>query len=32
MRESEMRMRLAQEAAKAGVWEWRPEDNSVQCV
>jgi PAS domain S-box-containing protein len=30
LRESEMRMRLAQEAAKAGVWEWRPSDNSVQ--
>ncbi len=30
LRESEMRMRLAQEAAKAGVWEWRLADNSVQ--
>ncbi len=30
VRESEMRMRVAQEAAKAGVWEWLPADNSVQ--
>ena len=31
LRESEMRMRLAQEAAKAAAWEWRLVDNSLQC-
>jgi PAS domain S-box-containing protein len=30
VRESEMRMRLAQEAARAGMWEWRLADNTVQ--
>ncbi len=30
LRESEMRMRLAQEAAKAGAWEWRLSDNNLQ--
>ena len=30
LRESEMRMRLAQEAAKAGAWEWRLADNSLK--
>ena len=30
LRESEMRMRLAQEAARAGAWEWRLADNSLQ--
>ncbi len=29
LRESEMRMRLAQEAAKAGAWEWGLADNSL---
>jgi PAS domain S-box-containing protein len=29
-RESEMRMRLAQEAARTGAWEWRLSDNRVQ--
>ncbi len=28
LRESEMRMRLAQEAARVGAWEWRLADNS----
>ncbi len=31
LRESEMRMRLAQEGARAGAWEWRLADNSLQC-
>jgi PAS domain S-box-containing protein len=30
LRESEMRMRLAHEAAKAGAWEWKLADNSLQ--
>jgi PAS domain S-box-containing protein len=29
--ESELRMRLAQEAAKAGTWEWRLADNGSEC-
>ena len=29
LRESEMRMRLAQEAARAGAWEWRLEDKRI---
>jgi PAS domain S-box-containing protein len=29
-RESELRMRLAQEAARVGAWEWRLRDNRVQ--
>ena len=31
LRENELRMRLAQEAAKAGAWEWGLADNSLQC-
>ncbi len=31
LRESELRMRLAQEAAKAGAWEWELGDNSLRC-
>jgi PAS domain S-box-containing protein len=30
LRESEVRIRLSQEAANAGAWEWRLSDNSVQ--
>ncbi len=30
LRESEMRMRLAQEAAKCGAWEWSLADNRVE--
>jgi PAS domain S-box-containing protein len=30
LRGSEMRMRLAQEAAKTGAWEWRLADNHIQ--
>ncbi len=30
LRESEVRMRLAQEGAKAGTWEWRLADNSLR--
>ena len=30
LRESEMRMRVAQEGAKVGTWEWRLADNSLQ--
>jgi PAS domain S-box-containing protein len=30
LRENELRMRLAQEGAKAGTWEWRLSDNSLQ--
>ncbi len=30
LRESEMQMRLAQEAAKAGIWEWRLADGRVE--
>lgn len=30
LRESEMRMRLAQEAAKSGAWEWSLADNRIE--
>jgi PAS domain S-box-containing protein len=31
LRESELRMRMAQEAARVGTWEWRLADNSMQA-